>query len=78
MTGWIYRAAEAEQMGYVSRVFPEGTLVASVMAIAKSMAAYDRQCLQETKELSSALLNTLGRRCKTILMPYDRRPPGVP
>ena len=66
MTGRIYGAAEAEQMGYVSRVFPEGTLVESVMAIAKSMAAYDRQCLRETKELSNALLNQdLGGAMKT-------------
>ncbi|ABW68667.1 enoyl-CoA hydratase/isomerase family protein [Desulfosudis oleivorans] len=66
LTGRIYGAAEAEQMGYVSRVFPEGKLVASVMAIAKSMAAYDRQCLRETKELSNALLNQdLGGAMKT-------------
>lgn len=57
LTGRIYGAAEAEQMGYVSRVFPEGRLVESVMAIAKPMAAYDRQCLRETKQLSNTLLN---------------------
>jgi enoyl-CoA hydratase/carnithine racemase len=44
-------------MGYVSRVFPEGELLASVMAIAKEMAAYDRGCLAETKRLSNQLLH---------------------
>jgi enoyl-CoA hydratase/carnithine racemase len=57
LTGRIYDAHEAERMGYVSRVFPEGELLASVMAIAKEMAAYDRGCLAETKRLSNQLLH---------------------
>lgn len=57
LTGRIYSAAEAEQMGYVSRVFPDGKLLESVMEIADTMAGYDRRCLQETKELSNTLLD---------------------
>ncbi len=58
LTGRIYDAAEAERMGYVSRVYPEGELLAAVRTIAVDMAAYDRQCLLETKRLSNQLLNS--------------------
>jgi enoyl-CoA hydratase/carnithine racemase len=57
LTGRIYDAAEAERMGYVSKIFPEGELLSSVAAIAKEMAAYDRSCLAETKRLSNHVLN---------------------
>jgi len=57
LTGRIYDAAEAERMGYVSRVFPEGELLSSVEVIAKEMAGYDRACLAETKRLSNQVLN---------------------
>lgn len=57
LTGRIYDAAEAEKMGYVSQVFPEGELLSSVARIAKDMAAYDRSCLAETKRLSNVVLN---------------------
>ncbi|KUE86324.1 crotonase [Cupriavidus necator] len=57
LTGRIYDAAEAERMGYVSKVFPEGELLSSVRAIAVEMARYDRMCLAETKRLSNQLLN---------------------
>lgn len=57
LTGRIYDAAEAEKMGYVSKVFPEGELLSSVAQIAKDMAAYDRGCLAETKRLSNVVLN---------------------
>jgi enoyl-CoA hydratase/carnithine racemase len=56
LTGRIYDAAEAERMGYVSRVFPEGELLASVAAIARDMATSDRTTLAETKRLSNQLL----------------------
>ncbi|HON38299.1 MAG: enoyl-CoA hydratase/isomerase family protein [Desulfomonilia bacterium] len=56
LTGCIYDAYEAEKMGYVSKVFPEGKLIESVMAIAKEMATYDRMCLKETKQLSNHVL----------------------
>lgn len=52
LTGRIYGADEAEKMGYVSRVFAEGELLAPVAEIARNMAGYDRQCLRETKQLS--------------------------
>lgn len=57
LTGRIYDAAEAERMGYVSKVFPEGELLSSVGAIATEMARFDRGCLAETKRLSNHVLN---------------------
>lgn len=57
LTGRIYDAAEAEKMGYVSKVFPEGELLSSVAQIAKDMAVFDRGCLAETKRLSNVVLN---------------------
>jgi enoyl-CoA hydratase/carnithine racemase len=57
LTGRIYDAQEAERMGYVSRVFPEGELLSSVMSIAREMAGYDRSCLAETKRLSNQVLH---------------------
>ena len=57
LTGRIYDAAEAERMGYVSKVFPEGELLSSVGQIAKEMASYDRGCLAETKRLSNVVLS---------------------
>ena len=57
LTGRIYDAQEAERMGYVSKVFPEGELLCSVGAIAVEMASYDRACLAETKRLSNQILN---------------------
>jgi len=57
LTGRIYDSAEAERIGYVSKVFPEGELLSSVEAIARDMAAYDRGCLAETKRLSNQVLN---------------------
>jgi len=57
LTGRIYDAQEAEKMGYVNQVFPDDELLPSVMAIAKTMAEYDRQCLIETKQLSHTILN---------------------
>lgn len=57
LTGRIYDAAEAERIGYVSKVFPEGELLASVNAIAVEMATYDKGCLAETKRLSNQILN---------------------
>ncbi|MBN1613567.1 MAG: enoyl-CoA hydratase/isomerase family protein [Deltaproteobacteria bacterium] len=57
LTGRIYDAYEAEKMGYVSKVFPDGTLQESVMAIAREMATHDRACLKETKRLANKLVN---------------------
>jgi len=57
LTGRIYDAAEAERMGYVSKVFPENELLSSVGTIAREMAGYDRGCLAETKRLSNQVLN---------------------
>ena len=57
LTGRIYDAHEAERMGYVSKVFPEGKLLESVMAIAREMGSYDRMCLAETKRLSNQILH---------------------
>jgi len=58
MTGRIYDAGEAMRMGYVSKVFPEGKLLESVLEIAQGMAKYDRKCLIETKALSHLVLNS--------------------
>jgi enoyl-CoA hydratase/carnithine racemase len=57
LTGRIYDAHEAERMGYVSKVFAEGQLLAAVDQIAKQMAAYDRGCLKETKQLGNMVLD---------------------
>ena len=57
LTGRIYDAREAERMGYVSKVFPEGELLSSVDRIAVEMAAYDRGCLKETKQLGNMILD---------------------
>jgi len=57
LTGRIYDAHEAERMGYVSKVFPEGKLLESVLEIARNMATYDRMCLKETKQLGNNIMN---------------------
>jgi len=57
LTGRIYDAAEAERMGYVSKVFPTGELLKNVMDIARTMATYDRTCLAETKMLANIILD---------------------
>lgn len=57
LTGRIYDANEAERMGYVSKVYPEGQLLSSVGTIAKEMATCDRMCLAETKRLSNQILH---------------------
>ena len=57
LTGRIIDAEEAFRLGYVSKVFPTGEVVESVMKIAREMAAYDRDCLAETKQLSISVLD---------------------
>lgn len=57
LTGRIYDAHEAERIGYVSKVFPEGELLSSVHRIAVQMAGYDRSCLKETKQLGNMILD---------------------
>ncbi len=57
LTGRIYDAIEAERIGYVNKVFPEGHLLDRVKEIAKTMASYDRECLKQTKQLSHAVLS---------------------
>lgn len=57
LTGRIYDAQEAERMGYVSKVFPEGELLTNVATIAKTMATYDKTCLAETKMLANIIVD---------------------
>lgn len=57
LTGRIYDAHEAERMGYVSKVFPEGQLLENVDQIAQNMAGFDRTCLKETKQLGNMILD---------------------
>ena len=58
LTGRIYDAHEAMRMGYVTKVFPEGSLLAEVGAIAREMATSDRGCLKEIKQLAHNLLGS--------------------
>jgi|NGEPerStandDraft_9_1074522.scaffolds.fasta_scaffold01044_1 enoyl-CoA hydratase/carnithine racemase len=57
LTGRIIDAEEAFRLGYVSRIFPTGEVVEEVTKIAREMAAYDRGCLAETKQLSISVLD---------------------
>ena len=57
LTGRIIDAEEALRLGYVSKVFPQGTVVEEVTEIARSMASYDRDTLVETKQLSISVLD---------------------
>ena len=57
LIGRFYDAHEAEGLGYVSKVFPEGKLLESVSEIAVTMASYDRDCLKETKQLGHNIQN---------------------
>lgn len=57
LTGRIYDAHEAERMGYVSKVFPEGQLLEKVAEIAMNMANYDRKILKEIKQLGQKVVN---------------------
>lgn len=57
LTGRIYDANEAERMGYVSKVFPEGDLLENVAEIARTMATYDKTCLAETKMLANIIVD---------------------
>ncbi|MBS3809674.1 MAG: enoyl-CoA hydratase/isomerase family protein [Desulfobacterales bacterium] len=57
MTGRIYDAQEAERMGYVSKVFPEGELLDSVAEIARNIAGFNQDCLKETKQLGNMIVD---------------------
>ena len=57
LTGRIYDAREACEMGYVSKVFPENKLLEEVGTIARTMASYDGMCLAEIKQLAQKVLN---------------------
>jgi len=57
LTGRVYDAYEAERMGYVSKVFSEGSLLESVNSIAIEMASNNHKCLIDTKSLSHKVLN---------------------
>lgn len=57
LTGRIFDAEEALRLGYVTRIYPTGEVVASVMEIAREMATFDRDTLVETKQLSISVLD---------------------
>ena len=57
LSGRIYGADEAKEMGYVSKIFAEGELLSSVALIARDMAGSDRMCLVESKRLSNQILH---------------------
>lgn len=57
LSGRIYGADEAKEMGYVSKIFAEGELLQGVAAIAREMAGSDRMCLVESKRLSNQILH---------------------
>jgi enoyl-CoA hydratase/carnithine racemase len=56
LTARIVDAEEAHRVGFVTAIFPEGTLVKEVTAIAAEMAKCDRACLAETKRMTLDIL----------------------
>lgn len=57
LTGRIYDASEANLIGYVNNIYPDGELLKNVLKIASDMSQFDRQTLVETKQLSHQILN---------------------
>ncbi len=57
LTGRMIDVQEAQRVGFVTRIYPEGTVVREVTAIAREMASLDRRCLVETKRLSHIVAN---------------------
>ena len=49
---------EAYRVGFVTRIFPEGTVVKEVTDIALKMAEFDRSTLIETKRMSKTFCTT--------------------
>jgi enoyl-CoA hydratase len=66
LTGKDIDVEEAYRLGFVTRIFPQGTVIEEVTAIARKMAANDRTTLVETKRLSIDILhNSLDSSMKS-------------
>ena len=66
LTGKDIDVEEAYRLGFVTRIFPPGTVIEEVTAIAQKMAANDRTTLVETKRLSIDILhNSLDSSMKS-------------
>lgn len=66
LTGKDIDVEEAYRLGFVTRIFPPGTVIEEVTAIARKMAANDRTTLVETKRLSIDILhNSLDSSMKS-------------
>lgn len=57
LTGRIFDAEEALRLGYVTKLFTPGTVLSSVMEIARTMASYDRMCMMEIKRFAHNAMN---------------------
>lgn len=66
LTGKDIDVQEAYRLGFVTRIFPQGTVLDEVTAIARKMASNDRATLVETKRLSIDILhNSLDASMKS-------------
>lgn len=66
LTGKDIDVQEAYRLGFVTKIFPQGTVIDEVTAIARKMAANDRATLVETKRLSIDILhNSLDASMKS-------------
>ncbi len=57
LTGRMIDAEEAHRVGFVTRLFPTGTVLDEVKGIAREMASYNKTCLEEIKRIGINILD---------------------
>ena len=57
LTGKMIDVEEAYRLGFISTIFPEGSVVEETTKIARNMATCERTCLVETKKMTLDILN---------------------